>query len=68
VASDSKQADSQIPTEAGHDALHTLDLRLKNGTSDNKIIARSMQDARVVVTKDDDFMQAFLLAGEPSDR
>lgn len=65
--------DAQLPrrfviwlTEAGHDALHTLDLPLKNGTPDNEIIARAMQDARVVITKDDDFVQAFLLTGEPS--
>lgn len=65
--------DAQLPrrfviwlTEAGHDALHTLDLPHKNGTPDNEIIARAMQDARVVVTKDDDFVQAFLLTGEPS--
>jgi predicted nuclease of predicted toxin-antitoxin system len=65
--------DAQLPrrfviwlTEAGHDALHTLDLPLKNGTPDSEIIARAKQDTRVVVTKDDDFVQAFLLTGEPS--
>lgn len=64
--------DAQLPrrfsdwlAEAGHDALHTLDLPLKNKTSDTEIIARAKQDGRIVVTKDDDFVQTFLLRGEP---
>lgn len=64
--------DAQLPrrfavwlTEAGHDALHTLDMPLKNRTPDQEIVARAMQDKRVVVSKDDDFVQAFLLNGGP---
>lgn len=52
--------------DAGHDALHTLDLPLKNRTPDTEIISRAMRDGRVVVSKDDDFVQAFLLTGKPS--
>ena len=65
--------DAQLPrrfvvwlTEAGHDALHTLDLPLKNKTPDNDVVARAMMDERIVVSKDDDFVQTFLLTGEPS--
>ena len=65
--------DAQLPrrfviwlTEAGHDALHTRDLPLKNQTHDDEVVARAMQDGRVVITKDDDFVQSFLLTGEPS--
>lgn len=64
--------DAQLPrrfavwlTEAGHDALHTLDMPLKNQTPDQKVVARAVQDGRVVVSKDDDFVQAFLVNGEP---
>ena len=64
--------DAQLPRrfadwlcESGHDALHTLDLPLKNRTSDVEVIARAMLDGRVVVSKDDDFVQSFLLSGEP---
>jgi predicted nuclease of predicted toxin-antitoxin system len=64
--------DAQLPrrfifwlNSAGHDALHTLDLPLKNRTPDNEVIARAMKDGRVVVSKDDDFVQSFLLTGEP---
>jgi predicted nuclease of predicted toxin-antitoxin system len=66
--------DAQLPrrfahwlTEAGHDVLHTLDLPLKNRTSDREIVARAMQDGRVVVSKDDDFVQAYMINGNPID-
>ena len=65
--------DAQLPrrfaawlNEAGQDALHTLDLPRKNLTSDEEIIARARQDGRVVVSKDADFAQSFLITGEPS--
>jgi predicted nuclease of predicted toxin-antitoxin system len=64
--------DAQLPrhfarwlNEAGHDALHTLDLPHKNATPDAEVIARAKQDGRIVVTKDDDFVQSHLLTGEP---
>jgi predicted nuclease of predicted toxin-antitoxin system len=64
--------DAQLPrrfadwlNEAGQDALHTLDLPLKNLTTDVEIIARAHQDGRVVVSKDADFVQSFLITGKP---
>ncbi|MFA7241651.1 MAG: DUF5615 family PIN-like protein [Sulfuricellaceae bacterium] len=64
--------DAQLPrrfvgwlTEAGHDALHTLDLPLKNRSPDSDVIACAIQSGRIVVSKDDDFVQTFLLTGEP---
>lgn len=54
--------DAQLPRrfaswlkEAGHDALHTLDLPKKNLTPDNELVARAMQDGRIVISKDADF-------------
>lgn len=65
--------DAQLPrrlavwlTEAGHDARHTLDLPLGNRTPDSEVIACAMREARVVVSKDDDFVQSFLITGQPS--
>jgi len=65
--------DAQLPrrfaswlNEAGHDALHTLDLPRKNHTPDSEVIARARQDGRIVVSKDADFVQSFLITGEPS--
>ena len=51
--------------EAGHDALHTLDLPDGNRTTDAEISAISGREDRVVVTKDADFVNSFLLSGEP---
>ena len=60
--------DAQLPrrfanwlNEAGQDALHTLDLPKKNLSSDGEIIARARQDGRIVISKDADFVQSFLL-------
>ncbi len=64
--------DAQLPrrfanwlNEAGHDALHTLDLPKKNRTSDNDLVARAMREGRIVVSKDADFVQSYLVNGEP---
>ena len=51
--------------EAGHDALHTLDLPHGNRTSDAEIIAFSLRESRVIVTKDSDFVTSFLLRAQP---
>lgn len=64
--------DAQLPrrfvhwlNEAGHDALHTLDLPGKNKTTDSELVVRAMRDGRIVVSKDADFVQSFLVTGEP---
>jgi predicted nuclease of predicted toxin-antitoxin system len=64
--------DAQLPRRLahelaarGHDALHTLDLPLGNRTPDKEILAIAVRDDRVVVTKDSDFVTAFLLHGAP---
>ena len=65
--------DAQLPRRlagwlgaAGHDALHTLDLPKKNLTPDEEVIARAVQDGRIVVSKDADFVQSFLITSEPA--
>lgn len=64
--------DAQLPRrlarrlrEAGHDALHTLDLPGGNRTPDTEINAIALRDDRVVITKDADFVNSFLLLGQP---
>jgi len=64
--------DAQLPRrfcgwlrERGHDALHTLDLELGNQTPDCDIILMADREGRIVVTKDDDFVQSFLLRKTP---
>src|SRR5574337_519848 len=50
---------------AGHDVLHTLDLPDGNRTTDAEINAISLREQRVVVTKDADFVNSFLLKHQP---
>jgi predicted nuclease of predicted toxin-antitoxin system len=42
-----------------------LDLSLGNRTPDEAVMERADADARVLVTKDDDFVQSRLLRGRP---
>jgi predicted nuclease of predicted toxin-antitoxin system len=65
--------DAQLPrrfcawlTDAGHDALHTLELPHGNRTTDGEIIEVAEREQYVVVTKDDDFVQSYLIAGRPA--
>jgi predicted nuclease of predicted toxin-antitoxin system len=64
--------DAQLPRrlvsrlqEAGHEALHTLDLPLGNRTSDSIINELSIREGYVVVTKDADFVNSFHLYRRP---
>ncbi len=64
--------DAQLPLrlarflrEAGHDVLHTRELPDKNATSDAEILRISMAQQRVVVTKDLDFLESFLVRQQP---
>lgn len=50
---------------AGHDALHASGLPDRNRSTDSQISERADTDDRVVVTKDQDFRDAHLLARSP---
>jgi predicted nuclease of predicted toxin-antitoxin system len=56
-------ADKLVAT--GHDAIHTLDLPLKNRTPDADINKISLAEQRIVVTKDADFRDSHLVKNEP---
>lgn len=51
--------------EAGHDAVHTLDLPKGNRISDAEILRIADEEKRVIVTKDADFVDSFTLKGQP---
>jgi predicted nuclease of predicted toxin-antitoxin system len=64
--------DAQLPRRlvahiqaAGFEATHTLDLPDGNHTSDGVICELSIKEQCVVVTKDADFVESFLLRGVP---
>jgi predicted nuclease of predicted toxin-antitoxin system len=45
----------------GHDAVHTFDLPAQNATKDRVINQISIDDQRVVISKDTDFFYSHLL-------
>jgi predicted nuclease of predicted toxin-antitoxin system len=51
--------------ELGYDAIHTLDLAAANRTTDNRINEISGIERRVVITKDADFVNSFLISRRP---
>jgi predicted nuclease of predicted toxin-antitoxin system len=64
--------DAQLPPSLknlflskGYDCLHTLDLELKNDTPDAIINSLSVNEQRIVITKDSDFLESFMLKNEP---
>lgn len=65
--------DAQLPRRLAHflafhtgcDCVHTLDLPAANRTQDGSIARLSIDEKRVVITKDADFVNTFLLHGQP---
>jgi len=64
--------DAQLPFQMslfiqhkGFDAIHTNDLPDKERTSDDYIRSLSQRDDRIVVTKDSDFIDSFMLKSIP---
>lgn len=51
--------------QTGFDARHTLDLPLGNRTPDQIINVYSLNEQRIVVTKDKEFIDSLLLRKEP---
>ena len=64
--------DAQLPQtlsaflrERGFDSLHTLDLPKKNKTTDSMLNDLSLEEKRILVTKDNDFIQSFFICNKP---
>jgi predicted nuclease of predicted toxin-antitoxin system len=64
--------DAQLPKllaallqDKGYDAIHTSNLEMQNRTLDKEINLISIQQKRVVITKDSDFLESFLINGQP---
>ena len=64
--------DAQLPRrlvyrlrDADQDAIHTLDLPLRNRTENEEINELSIRESRIVITKDTNFVNSFLLSGKP---
>lgn len=65
-------SDAQLPpslkqlfTAQGHDCIHTLDLEHGNDTPDKAINSFSVSEKRIVITKESDCYDSFILRREP---
>jgi predicted nuclease of predicted toxin-antitoxin system len=65
--------DAQLPVRlarflqaSGYDTLHTKDLPQQNATLDTQINDISIEQGRVVITKDSDFVDSFMTIQKPS--
>lgn len=52
-------------SRGGHDAIHTLELPAQNSSGDDAIIQNAIKQDRIVITKDSDFVDSFLLFRKP---
>ena len=64
--------DAQLPMRianllenSGYDVIHTKNLPLQNATPDSEINKLSIIEQRIVITKDKDFLDSFLIKKEP---
>ena len=64
--------DAQLPKSLsdflkyrGFDSIHTLDLPNKNSTSDKEITEIAINQKRILITKDNDFLESFILNLKP---
>ena len=65
--------DAQLPKRLsdflklkGFNSIHTLELINKNKTTDKKITAISIAENRILITKDLDFLESYILQNKPS--
>ena len=56
---------SWILNNRGFDAIHTDDLPNKERTTDNQIRDISIEENRIVITKDSDFIDSYYVKGIP---
>ena len=64
--------DAQLPkslsdflNQKGLNSIHTLDLPERNKTKDGQIAKLANEEERIVISKDIDFLESFLLKSEP---
>ena len=55
----------QLFIDKGYDCIHTLELELGNDTPDKTINNISVTEQRILITKDSDFFDSFIIKNEP---
>ena len=65
--------DAQLPKKLsdflikkGFESLHTLDLPDRNATSDKFLKELAYKENKILITKDDDFLQSYIIEKKPS--
>jgi predicted nuclease of predicted toxin-antitoxin system len=56
---------SDLLRSRGLDSIHTTDLLRKNASSDLELLNVSVNESRIIVTKDRDFIDSYFLKGLP---
>ena len=56
---------SELLLQHGFDSLHTIELPGKNATDDHEVVAISLRESRIVVTKDKDFLESYIVKNIP---
>ncbi len=56
---------SDLLISKGHDSIHTLELPNANSTGDSEILLISRVENRIVISKDSDFLESYLLNRSP---
>ena len=56
---------SSLIKSKGHNCIHASELIFGNDTSDSLITKISLQQKRIVITKDNDFYHSYILKKEP---
>jgi predicted nuclease of predicted toxin-antitoxin system len=64
--------DAQLPKQLsdflkleGHNSLHTIELPKENDTTDNELLSISSKEKRIIVSKDSDFLESFIVKKVP---
>jgi len=64
--------DAQLPkslsdylNKKGFDSIHTLDLPDRNRSKDSQLVEISIKQDRIVITKDTDFLESYILNSLP---
>ena len=55
----------EVLAQHGHEAIHTLELPSKNATKDNVLNQLSVDEERIVISKDSDFFYSHLVLSRP---
>jgi predicted nuclease of predicted toxin-antitoxin system len=57
---------ARLLTTAKHDSIHTLDLPRRNRTPDEELLEICAREDRILITKDLEFADSFLLKRQPA--